>query len=361
MDNIIKISPEQIIIGSAVKYNNLAKLISTSYYGSNCTEVNLFIDMNSVIKKVYSMDSIKFDTTEQFDLAASMINLCGHYRNFFKSIGVTTNIFIIYGLNCPKINDTYVKDYNSRFMQSYIKNRDTNEYVESNVKILKMLCQYLPKIHFFDISFNETSAMIDYTLKQLWVGKEEDKVENIILTKDVLALQLIPMYNARVIRPYKTNEGDMSYIVDNNNLWQEYCVHYRKSSIPQIMIPTTFFQNVLAMTRVPERGLRSILAISKCFTVISSGMEVGFLKGDTIYSQDVLNNILEAMDIPCNKPELLMRFRAINPSYQSSYILLMENPELKYLRLIEMNDPRSLQEISNKYFANNPINFEYLM
>jgi len=357
----MKILPEQLIMGSAIKYMNLSNLISLSFAGSNCTEINLFIDMNSVIKKLYSMNDIELDNSDPYGLASAIINLCGHYRSYFKSIGVITNIYIIYGLNCPKMNETYIKDYNSKSMMDYMRKRDTTEIVCNNIKILKLLCQYLPRIHFFDIGYNETSAMVDYILKTIWLGKQMN-VENIILSKDVLMLQLIPSYNVRVLRPYKTIEGDLSYIVDNNNLWQMFCNRYRKCTLPEKIIPTGYFQNVLPMTRVPERGIYSMLNLNKCFTIISSGIDVGFLKNDNrLYSQDVLNNILESMDVPCNKPELIMRYRAINPNYQSSYVLLMENPELKYLRLIELNDPKSLNEISSRYFTLNPINLEALM
>ena len=358
----MKILPEQLIMGSAIKYATLSNLIAMSFAGSNCTEINLFIDMNSLLKKLYSVKEMELDNSDPYGLTAAIINLCGHYRVYFNSIGVMTNIYIIYGLNCPKMNETYIKDYNARSMADYMRKRDTTEIVNNNIRILKLLCQYLPKIHFFDIGYNETSTMVDYILKNIWLGKQIN-VENIILSKDVLMLQLIPSYNVRVLRPYKTPEqGDLSYIIDNNNLWQIYCANYRKTIMPKEIIPTGFFQNVLPMTRIPERNIYAMLNLGKCFTVIHSGIEVGFLQNDNrLYTQDVLNNILEAMDVPCNKPELIMRYRAVNPNYQSSYVLLMENPELKYLRLIEMNDPKSLNEICGKYFDNNPINLEALI
>ena len=41
--------------------------------------------------------------------------MCGHYRDFFRMIGVATNIYIVYGLNCPSVNESYVKGYNEKF------------------------------------------------------------------------------------------------------------------------------------------------------------------------------------------------------------------------------------------------------
>ena len=47
---------EQLIAGSFVKYNRLSELIFKSFQGSSCTDINLFIDLNSVLKPMYSID-----------------------------------------------------------------------------------------------------------------------------------------------------------------------------------------------------------------------------------------------------------------------------------------------------------------
>ena len=48
---------EQMITGSFVKYNRLSKIINETYYGSQATELNLFIDINSAIRQLYSIDA----------------------------------------------------------------------------------------------------------------------------------------------------------------------------------------------------------------------------------------------------------------------------------------------------------------
>ena len=350
---------EQLIMGSCIKYKTLFQLISTSYAGSTCTKINLFIDLNSVLKKLYSIDKWGYKSKNKYDMTASIINMCGHYREFFRQIGVSTNIFLIYGLNCPSMNDTYVQGYNNKFIESYIKKKDVNELIESNLEILEMLCQYLPGIYFFNIGTNEVSAMIDYIINKL--NPMANGIENIVLTKDVLALQLIPYYNVRVLRPYKTKNGDESFIVDNSNLWNMFCVNYRKCQVPEVLVPNTFFQNILAMTKVPERSIFSTnFTISKLFNIINASLRINFLDANKFYTQEAFNTILPQLDVPCNPTELDMRFRAINCRYQASYILLLEKPEFKYLRLVDLEDPKSVQEIATRYFVDTPLNLNYL-
>lgn len=349
---------EQLIAGSFIKYNRLGELIFKAFQGSNCTEINLFVDLNSVLKPMYSIDRWTYKSQGIYEIAATVINMCGHYRVFFKGLGVNSHIYIIYGLNCPTTNNTYVSGYNSKFLNSYIKKPDTTAVIEENLKVLNIMCQYLPGIYFFDIGDCEVSSMIDYLITT--TKSKERGYENIVLTKDVLALQLIPEHDVRVLRPIKTKNGDESFITYNANLWPSFINLYRKDKDPQIRISNTFFQNVLAMTKVPERSMYAVFSVAKAIRTIDLAVRSGFLDGTKFYNQATLNTALAAMDVQCNTVELEMRFRAINTHYQSTYVLPIEKPEFKRLRLIDLDDAVSLREIASRYFAATPIDLDRL-
>lgn len=349
---------EQLIAGSFVKYNRLSELIFKSFQGSSCTEINLFIDLNSVLKPMYSIDKWTYKSQGQYEISATVINMCGHYRAFFRGLGVNTNIYIIYGLNCPSVNNTYVSGYNSKFINSYIKKPDTTAMIEENLKILNIMCQYIPHVYFFDIGDCEVSSMIDYLINT--TNSRARGLENVVVTKDILALQLIPEHDVRVLRPIKTKNGDESFITWNANLWPSFINLYRKDKDPQIRISNTFFQNVLAMTKVPERSMYAVFPISKAIKAIDAGVRTGFLDETKFYNQATLNTALTAMDIQCNTADLEMRFRAINTHFQSTYVLPLEKPEFKRLRLVDLDDPVSLKEIVSKFFVNTPIDLDRL-
>lgn len=349
---------EQLIAGSFVKYTVLGDLISQSYAGSTCTNINLFIDLNSVLKPMYSVSKWTYKSSSRYEIAATVLNMCGHYREFFRYLGVATNIYIIYGLNCPSVNNTYVAGYNNKFTTAYMMKQEVTELIEENLKVLNLICQYLPHIYFFDIGDCEVSSMIDYLIKT--TKAREMGLENIVITRDVLALQLVPEHDVRIIRPTKTKDGDESYIVWNYNLWDSFVTKYRKGKTPVVQISNSFFQNVLAMTGVIERNMYSIFSIPKAFQIIDVGVRNGLLDPMKFYSQSSINTVLAALDIPCNPTELEMRFRAINTHYQSTYILPMEKPEFKRLRLIDLEDVQSLKEIISKYFIATPIDLDKL-
>lgn len=351
-----RVSIEQMIAGSFIKYNKLNELIPQSYAGSNCEEVNFFIDLNSVLKQLYSIDSWTYKYQNRYGITATVLNMCAHYRDFFRAIGVYCNIYIIYGLNCPSVNDQFVKGYNSKFIEAYIKKQDTTSMIEDNLNVLNLICQYLPYIYFFNIDRCEVSSMIDYIINT--THAKEKNIENIILSKDVLALQLVPLYDARILRPSKTKDGDESFIVDNFNLWNHFIADYRKGKVPINKISNTFFQNILPMTRVPERGMFSILNIQRAFHVIDSAINLGFLEPNKFYNQSSINTVLQMLEISCNPIELEMRFKAINSHYQAMYVLPIEKPEFKRLRLVNLEDVLSLKEIISRYFSDIPIDLD---
>lgn len=349
-------SVEQLVTSSYIKYKKLSELIFSSYSGSNCNTINLFIDLNSVLKQLYNGNVWTYKSVGTFEIASSILNMCGHYRSFFKGLGVYAKIYLIYGLNCPKANNVYVSGYNAKFMQLYIKKPDVTECIERNLNALNLICPYLPEIYFFNIRQCEVSSMI-YKLISL---NNNNEVENIVISKDPLMLQLIPEYNVRVLRPLKNKEGDHSFIVDNSNLWKMYISGYRRCIQPKQLISNTFFQNVLCMTSIPERSMFAIFNINRVFSIFNILIQGGYLESDKLYSQAGINTALDLLDINYNPAELEVRFKAINTNYQSTYILPMENPELASPRLIDLKDYQSLQEIIAKYFYKCPIELDKL-
>ena len=355
-----KYTLEQLLTGHFIKYNKLAELISSSYAGSNCNKINLFIDLNSVVKGLYSIDAWLYKTISRYEMSAIILNMCGHYRQFFRNLGVSTNIYLIYGLNCPKSNETYVSGYNNSFVRSYEKKPSISNLIDDNMAVLNLVTQYLPNIFFFNVGLCEVSSMVAHILRKS--NAVQNGYENIVISKDILMLQLVPEYNVRILRPIKTKNGDESIIVDNNNLWQQFYATYRKlRSTPPDSIPTNFISNILAMTNVRERGISTIFTIPKAMKYISIAIASGFLDPTKYYTQASVNTALEIMDVAAYNPvEFDMRYKAISTQFQSMYILPIERPDLVDYQLVNLEDVQGLQMIISKYLYKTPIDLDRL-
>ena len=351
-----KYTIEQLVAGNFVKYKKLRELVSKSYSGSKATKMNVFIDLYSVLKPLYSIDQWGYRYTNPLELSASIINMCGHYRSFFVSYGVYTKYYLIYGLNSPVLNNSFVIGYNNSFIESYNKKQDLNSMVQNNMTVLSMLCQYLPGIYFYDIGTNEVSGMIARILRTL----NDPTTESLVISKDIVPLQLIPEYRLAVLRPYKSNNEDCSYIVDNSNMWKCFTGLYRRVNEPVGNINNGFIQNILPMTRVPERNMPSVFNIPKAFSIINKAIQFRFLENDKLYKQSSINTILESLGVGCNPTLLDMRYKAINPTFQGMYILTNSNPEFRTIQFTDVQDKNSLHYILNTYYSNIPIDVDRL-
>ena len=344
---------DQAVYGSCTKYATLAPLIQQSYAGSSCTELNIFLDVYSIIRQFYSTNVVPI-SSNKYNLTEAILNTCGHYRDFFKNIGVKTNIFIIYGHCSPDYNTGLILEYNERFKNDYIIKKDISTMVEDNMNLLNLICMYLPSIYFFNIGSNEVSAMIDHIIKITNSAKRG--IENLIISKESIPLQLIPLHNARVLKPKKiwieNHIEDKSIIVDNSNLWNCFTLEYRQCKQIESPISTLFFSNVLTMTRVPERDLPNKFSIKKSIDIIRTGLGLKYLEEGIIYDQNTINLVITAIkNIMFDPIGFDARYKCINPRYQSSYVLPLELPWLSTMRFINLEDMTALREIASKYFG----------
>lgn len=355
-----KYTLEQLMTGHFIKYEKMAELISQSYTGSNCNKINLFIDINSLVKGLYSIDAWGYKSVSRYEMSAIILNMCGHYRQFFRRLGVSTTIYLIYGLNCPKSNSTYVSGYNSKFVRSYMKKELITNLIDDNLAILNVITQYLPKIYFFNIGQCEVSSMVAHIIKKS--NAIANGFENIVISKDILMLQLVPEYNVRILRPIKNKDGDCSIIVDNSNLWIHFYGFYRKlKSTPIDNIPNNFISNILTMTNVTERGISAIFTIPKAMKILSMAIQNGFLDPTKFYNQASVNTALAVMDVSGYNPiEFDMRYKAISTQFQSMYILPIEKPELVDYQLFDLEDVQGLKNIISRYYYNTPIDLDKL-
>lgn len=349
---------DQTISGFYIKYIRLNDLILQSYAGSTVTKLNFFIDMGSIVRQLFFTG--KYYHRSKYDIVSSVINMCGHYRQFFNNKGVYTRFFIINGLNCPEINTRMVKGYNSHFMKSYTIKKDMRDYLNNNLELLNLLCEYLPMIYFFDGDLCEVSSIIAHLIKVLDLHNNE--MANIVLSKDVVPLQLIPVYDVRVLRPVKNSEGDESFIVDKSNLYRMYCLNYRRVSEPTFDPGPYLISNILAMSRIAERSMTNIFPISQLIKIIKTAYSYKFLSPETIYNQSSINEILSSLGVKHNKTDLEFRWKSINPDFQASFILPNEAIHLRRPRLIDLTENDKLKIIIDQYFnlSNNPIDLDRL-
>ena len=115
MTNKSTVSTEMILTSNFVRYNRMSQLVQFAFQNSKATSINLYLDLYGVIKTLFS-DSYRTDISDYTAVTTSILNMCGHYRSYFKGLGVATKIFLVFSYNTPEINMQYVPEYNQEFL-----------------------------------------------------------------------------------------------------------------------------------------------------------------------------------------------------------------------------------------------------
>ena len=352
--NSDQIPVEFIVSRYMVKYVRLDQLIQFAFKGSEATHINLYIDLYGLYRTLMSRN-YRTDMSDYTALTVSIINICAHYRAYFKRIGVSTTIFLISSYNLPEESLQLIPAYNKTF-QEKLQSKSLREMIELNIELLDILCPYLPSIYFIKTQF-ESATMINYLVRTECLKGNEDP--NIIISSDLYPIQLVNKYNNTVfLRPIKQYHEDNSVITlpkDSEGFdemfWAVVTRSRSKIGVSEHLgdIRACNFEYLQILNSFPERNLPVILNITMAKRYImqaTNGANIP-LTLDMLYelSPDLSNRVPMETIRP--------RWKVLNLEYQDASFRNSLEPKITHYE--DLSDPGAVQMINSKYFANNPI------
>jgi hypothetical protein len=352
---------ENIIYGSCVKMDRMRKITYETFGGTsiaNATSLNIYVDLYSVLKQIFS-EHYRTVINNYTDITSGLINLCSHYRTFFKGLGVQTKFYLIMSYNTCDINEKFILGYNSQFKaKSEIKM--FREICENNFELLELICPYLPGIYFVKSSRNyETSIMIANIIETL-----NDGNPNLILSKDPYNFQLLSIYPyTSLLFPLKYHGEDNSVMIplsEKGSFRYEFwrlISHVRKVKLDLFKIDNQFISPInyplyISLTKCPERCIKSLFethsSIKKIYSLV--GYEDIKVPISLIYDNAELFNFKQTI--------IESRLNAIDTCMILQYY--KNDPESKSIKFEDLNDPSAINMINSKFFENNPIDLQKL-
>ena len=347
---------ESILYGNFVKYDRLEAIVYNTFSNTSiasATELNLFIDLYSVLHSIYS-EHYRTQITDYTSLTSILINMCGHYRSFFRRLGVETNIFLIGSLNIGEIYRKFVSEYNMVF---YAKTeiKMFKDFINNNFDLLELLCPYLPNIYFVRSNKHfESSVIISHIIDILNNGKP-----NLIISKDIYPMQLCALHPyTSYLKPKKglrsIDESVMISISEKLTFREEFWNLY--ASMRNIRADVLYnisplnFSLLSALYKMPERNIhQALLSIMKSANTIKSiSTDDIKLTPEILLSSGVLDPT-----VPYAKIDSL--FKVYDVPYMKNYY--KADPEAKTLRFQNLKDDTALNHLNSKFFQNTPINF----
>ena len=350
---------EACITANYVKYEKLAPIVAEAFAGSTDTYLDIYIDMNSVIRSLYN-SNYNIEINNYKSLTSCIINMCGHYRDYFRRyLGVNTSIYIVMSNNCNEINRKYVAEYNKSFLYKTHTNTMITNLIKDNLELINYLAMYLPNIYLIQSEF-ETASVISSLID---IRKREGSNNpNLIITRDMMNMQLLYTHNkTAILRPTKFQNQDNSYIIgpfDDSNIqlyWNYFDnVADSKSNKPMENIHPINTPLLMALIGWKKINLNNIFNIKKAKDYIYNCV------GDKPVrcSVKTLFEINPELSNKVSWTTVESRYKALDISFQKS---LYENSiEYKMINFTDLINPKAVKMVNDKMFFDNPIDLDRL-
>ena len=347
---------EQVIGSYAVKYTNLIPLINKEYAGCDSDKLNIFIDLAGIMRNLIVTE---LSNANPYLIVSKIINLCAHYRNFFREYYKTsTQIFLILSMIDNKsINKLYVPSYERRI---YSPPSSNNDKISKAISVLNVLVPYIDDFYMCESNYEFGVHVYDIIGHQMLNG---EIIPGMIISKDPYNYQLVspdtPLMT--MLRPKKNRGEDESFMVTNNSAIKEFCIANRsKCEIEDI--DSSYLPLIAALTRMPERNIESLYKIPTVLKALSTAIDKGYILSqsgvDVEYVCDALikNKLLKINDAFL----VSSRFKAIDINTQYSIFSVNALPTLKYNGMVNLYDTEAVKEINYTYFKDHPLDLNIL-
>ena len=337
---------DHVLISNFIKYDRLTELINAEFYNSNYNEINLYLDAYSMIKSVYGFDPTQF--IDKYSIASCIINACAHYRNFFWTrYRVTCKIWIVFSrmeMSIIEANSFY-PGYSNIFTTD--NNPSMDKLIADNMEVLNILCPYIPDVAFIQSGFEPGLVFGN-------IAKNYPNIPNIIISKDPWNLQVVGnLPNVYMLRPIKKNGEDLSVLINNRNVLQYYA-KIRKADCDVSNINSAYISFIIAATRFPERGMKSLHNLSSVIKYLSNAIDKKFIANDKVYDIKGLCEDLNKVNKSNLKPfEIELRMNAIG--FDACMYRYCMGPLIDNINIINLHDPDSVKRINEAYFSKVPL------
>lgn len=344
---------DQAIYGSFVKTTRLDNIVYNAFSNTSiaaATELNVFIDIYSVIHSLFS-EHYRIEYVNYTDITSCLINMCAHYRSYFRRLQVNTTFFLVFSTNCCEINRKFVSSYNELFLNK-TRVPESKKIVNDNLRLLTALCPYLPDIHFINSTESfESSVIIANLIETLNDGKP-----NLIISRDIYPIQLSYLYpNTTYLYPRKKkNIGDVSVLIPvfekptfRDEFWSLITdIRGIKGEALRKLSPVNY-SLVCAMTYFSDRNIKGLYNVSQAAKLISS------IVGNEDIKIDISQLNRPEITSQFNVPLIEARYNTIDVPFMMPYY--RNTPECKNIKLLNLRDDAVINQINAKYFTNNPI------
>ncbi|QXN67977.1 hypothetical protein FPHOBKDP_00227 [Listeria phage LPJP1] len=360
---------EKIMNSKKVKYTKLMSMVKNyvtrESIGKN---VNIYIDMNTILKQIYNKDNIEIfnhlKSDKRLFITAEIINIIGHYRHFFSSrLKMYTTFYLFTSFEKSSYHTNIYPDYRKEYYEKRLGDRDfvfsnINKIIKDNMNIVKKILKYVPNAYLINTKDNDPSLVPTYLLNDNRFTLDTDL--NIIISNDKLFRQdLLYRDNTLILEiKGKDNKRLIAYedvintIVDSTKGKRVYSDYNLLTESITLLDP---------LVKNKEYNINSIKRTSemKALDIIEKGINDNIISSQSYYDVDEAYNDLAFYLGENNEDEFKRNMSIVNHKIAMSHTFKdLEHVILS--QIIDLEDDRGLMELNDKFFSKYPIVMDYL-
>jgi hypothetical protein len=332
-----------------------------AFAGSNAESVNIFIDMYQITLKLFRSD---IDFNGRFSLASYIMNMCAHYRWFYKKYyGITTKIYLIYTNDIMKYNVRDVSEYNQKNNHKFTYSLGVSKYVADNTDILNLLAKYFKDIYFVQSPY-EPMAMISSIMEDN--VSEGNTNPNIIISTSRLLFQ-VPAFQPRGVptvllyHQYAFDGTINAHIIDALNPILKYCeIGGLKYNQFAEHINPEFLSVIIALAGYNQRSLINLVRTDIIIKTLYRAIGDGLLYNSYTTDIDLIYNLFKnKLPVSATKETIENRFKAVDLIYNKNIYKFSSYGKDKEWN-VNLYNPTEIQLLNQTKFKNYPIDLERL-
>jgi hypothetical protein len=345
-----------ILNETKIKYDHLDVLLEDKLIDIRFgNDVNVIIDLKEVIRKFFRPNILPEGAGGRSiieEISSDIINIIGHYRNYFYKKGKYTSFFFLYSKSECEIMKQKYPEYKKDYYQKYFHSTEEAQ----KISIIRKVVEILDKIvnHVPNSSFIDTSEFDEYTVAKFLISKTKQNEINIILSNDEMMAQLLNK------NTFMLNiKGIKSKLLDSKNAVS--ILTEKETSISTNLLPL-----ILSFSGAEKYSLENIdrIGLIKALTMAEK----------LIASEKLMDS--EYVDFPINKNLLFEKDRTEKlildnfDKIEKNYSIVI-NSDVLYTNTagltVLFNKPRVVHtfsyytDLNSKIFTSFPLNLEMML
>lgn len=342
-----------------IKYVEYDESLSKLNKLSPTDKVNVFINFETVLKFLSTVKDIdkKVYGSNDFKeiMVSNILNLCAHYRRFFRGNGLETRVFLyLTEIDSNEFNEsTIYDDYRSYYRCKYLTNPRFasigEELIDSILPMAKTIANFIPGVYVV------SGKNIEGSLIPMIVAKNDETWKNVIISGDILDASYIyePNFISHIIRRSPLNSSISATMPD---VLKNILRKQDTDGISDIYENKSFFILLLAALGEKYRSIEGINGVG--YGSVTKLIEQG-IENNTITPETTRIELLSKIFPEKYRDDIITNFKCldINSMYQS----LSRTQIYSILTQLEDRvDNNSLLRLNGKDFYKHPLMLEEL-